>query len=566
MYKELQEVWAQQMAPGSLFEVARANVGGHLVKMWANAPDSLRDVWRNTAVFGSRDYLVYQDERWSYDQAHEQVNRIAAWLSASGVSPGDKVAIALRNYPEWMLAHWAIVSIGAVVVGMNAWWTSEEMKYALADSDADMLLADSERLARFANIQRDFPNLPVVAVRVKEALPDWATPWSEMLRAEPELADVVIDPDDDACIFYTSGTTGTPKGAQLSHRGCTNNLMTLAFGTLATKLAEEKLEAGSDAEPEEEPVASTIVATPLFHVTANNCIAQFVTMGGGKLVLMYKWDPGEALRIIEAEKITVFSGVPVMMREVVSHPDFSRRDTSSMATLSGGGAPVHPDLIDKIEKTDTPLRASQGYGMTETCGMISMGSGVYLADKPRSAGLVMPIFDLKCIDEAGNTLPQGQRGEICVRGAQLIKGYLNRPEATAETIIDGWLHTGDIGYLDEENCIFLLDRSKDMVLRGGENVYCSEVEAAIHNHQSVLECAVFSVPDERLGEEVGAAILLEKGVGLTADEIREFCKTGLAAYKIPRYIWLTDKPLPKNASGKYLKRELMESLDLADAD
>jgi acyl-CoA synthetase (AMP-forming)/AMP-acid ligase II len=310
---------------------------------------------------------------------------------------------------------------------------------------------------------------------------------------------------------------------------------------------------------------ASIVTTPLFHVTANNCLAQSMTVAGGKLVHMYKWDAGEALRIIEEEKITNFSGVPTMSREIINHPDFARRDTSSLVALGGGGAAVQPDLIDKIDKAGGGAQPAQGYGMTETCGMISASAGRYLTDKPNSAGLVLPIFEVKCIDEQGNDLPQGETGEICIRGAQVIKGYLNRPEATAESIVDGWLITGDIGFTDEDNFIYLVDRAKDMVLRGGENVYCSEVEVALYKHDSVAECAVFSVPDDRLGEEVGAAIFPAQDTHPTADDIRAFCKTQLAAYKVPRYLWILDQPLPRNASGKFVKRELQDKLKVSDA-
>jgi len=286
---------------------------------------------------------------------------------------------------------------------------------------------------------------------------------------------------------------------------------------------------------------------------------------GGKLVHLYKWDAGEALRVIEEEKITNFSGVPVMSREIINHPDFALRDTSSLRMLGGGGAPVQPDLTEKVMQRGGTAMPAQGYGLTETCGIAASSWGIFLNDKPSSAGRVLPVFDVKAIDAEGNTLPTGETGEICLKGPQIIKGYLNRPEATAETIVDGWLHTGDIGFVDEDNFVFLVDRAKDMVLRGGENVYCTEVEVAIFKHEAVAEAAVFSVPDERLGEEVGAAVLPMEGQSLSADDVREFCADKLAVFKIPRYIWIMDKPLPRNASGKFVKRELQAMLDIAAA-
>jgi long-chain acyl-CoA synthetase len=566
MYKELQETIRDMTAPGQMFSLAEVEVGGNNTRAWAMAPNSLRDVWLSTANHAAADYLVYRDERWTYEQAQDEVSRIGNWLIQQGIKPGDRVAIAMRNYPEWMLSYWAIAAVGAVSVGVNAWWVADELRYGLQDSGAKVLICDAERLARFEGIRQDFPDLKVAAVRVDD-VPAWATPWSEVLATEPALPEVDIHTDDDACIFYTSGTTGKPKGAQLTHRGCVNNLFSVIFATLSQATAQARA-LGKEA-PNllggGGPQMSTIVATPLFHVTANNCMAQVATVAGGKLVHMHKWDPGEALRIIEEEKITVFSGVPTMSREILMHPDFHTRDTSSLSSLNGGGAAVQPDLVDKIAKSGRGAQPGQGYGMTETCGIISSASGFFLADKPTSTGILMPVFDIKCIDAEGNELPRGETGEICVRGPQVIKGYLNRPEATAETIVDGWLRTGDIGYVDENDFVYLVDRAKDMVLRGGENVFCSEVETAIYEHPAVAECSVFGVPDERLGEEVGAAIFPAEGQRPSPEELREFCKTKLAAYKAPRYIWILDQPLPRNASGKFLKRELQQSLDIAAA-
>jgi long-chain acyl-CoA synthetase len=566
MYKELQETIAEMTADGQMFSIHEVEVGGHAMRAWAMAPNSLRDIWLSTAGHADKDYLVYQDERWTYAQAQEEVARIANWLVGQGIKSGDHVAIAMRNYPEWMLSYWAIACIGAVSVGVNAWWTPQELKYGLKDSKTKLLICDTERLARFAEARDEFPDMKVAAVRVED-VPAWATPWSDVLAAEATMPEAEINTDDDACIFYTSGTTGFPKGAQLTHRGCVNNILSVIFGTLSQSNAQAKAEGK---EPPDllggtKTQVSSIVATPLFHVTANNCMAQTVTIGGGKLVHMYKWDAGEALRLIEEEKVTIFSGVPTMSREIIMHPDFATRDTSTLSALGGGGAAVQPDLIEKIDKAGGGAQPGQGYGMTETCGIISASSGYFLSDKPTSAGRVVPIYDVKCIDTDRNAVATGETGEICVRSPQVIKGYLNRPDATAETIVDGWLITGDIGYVDKDNFVYLVDRAKEMVIRGGENVYCSEVETALYKHPDIAECSVFSVPDERLGEEVGAAVFPSPGAQPTAADIREFCKTLIAAYKAPRYIWILDEPLPRNASGKFVKRTLQESLDLAEA-
>ncbi len=492
------------------------------------------------------------------------MNRIANWLQQQGVGQHDRVAIAMRNYPEWLLSYWAVTSMGAVVVGIKAWWVAEELAYALNDSQPQVIICDRERLERVAEIRGDFPDLKAVALRCEE-VPDWATPWSDLLACEASMPEVEIDPDDDACIFYTSGTTGHPKGAQLTHRGCSNNVLSMLFVNITQARLSAQLMDNPAMDPSnpEGPSPATLLATPLFHVTANNCSAQPITIAGGKLAFMYKWDVEEALRLIEAEKIRTIASVPAMTRELVLHPRFDDYDTSSVLGFGGGGAPVQPDLVAKI--SDKGRAANQGYGMTETCGIIAASIGAFLAEKPTSCGPVLPIYDVKIADPEGKPLPIGEVGQVCVRGAQLIKGYLNRPEATADTIVDGWLQTGDIGYLDEDNFLYLVDRAKDMVLRGGENIYCSEVENVLFRHDAVQEVAVFAVPDERLGEEVGAAVYPRPGQSLAPDELRSFATRSLAAFKVPRYIWILEAPLPRNANGKFLKKALRSSLQLSEA-
>jgi len=574
MYDQLRQVWGELTAPGAPFEVKEVEVRGVRIKTFASAPASLREVWLASAAHGDADYLVYQDERWTYSEAHRQVARFANWLVDNDVRPGDRVAIAMRNYPEWMLAYWASISIGATAVGMNAWWTEPEMAFGLRDATPKILVCDRERLNRLLPQRAELPDCRIVGVRIPEPLPADVIDWAEVCRGS-EGADVMpevsVDADQDACIFYTSGTTGRPKGAQLTHRGCVNNLLSLVFWNMTQSAASRLARSSSSTagEPEGAEASggqlSSLVCTPLFHVTANNCIAHSMTLAGGKLIHMYKWDAGEALKLIERERITNFSGVPVMARELLAHPDFDKTDTSSLKALGGGGAQLQPDLVAKIEKTVATARPGTGYGMTETCGVITANSADFFVDKPASVGPALPTFETKCIDADGKTLPIGQTGELCVRGAQVIRGYLNCEEETAESIQDGWLRTGDIARIDEDGFIFIVDRLKDMVLRGGENIYCAEVETALFDHPSVAECAVFGVADDRLGEEVAAAIVLHPGSQDDAETLRAHCATRLARYKIPRYIWLSRDPLPRNASGKFLKRQLREELKLADA-
>lgn len=557
-YAELLKARDELTGPGGAFEIAEAEVLGNRIRTFKNAPASVRDVWLSTLQFADRDYLVYQDERLTYAQAHKQVNAVAAWLAAQGVKPGDRVAVAMRNYPEWMLIYWACVSTGIAVVGMNAWWTAEEMAYALSDSAPKYLFLDAERLDRAKERPDMVDGIKLVGVRLKGDAAG-VTPWSDVIAHGGGMPEVAIDPDSDACIFYTSGTTGHPKGAQLTHRGCVSNLFNMLYAGASSALAVER--ATGVAPPATPPTPVTLITTPLFHVTANNCGAYATTAAGGTMVLMYRWDAGEALRIIAQEKVSSMSGVPVMARELINHPDFATTDTSSLVSLAGGGAQVPPDLVQKIEAQVSTARPSTGYGMTETCGIITSVAGDFFVDKPDSAGPAMPSFEAKCVDDDGNTVAPGQVGELWVKGSSVIKGYINRPDATAASITDGWLHTGDIARIDEDGFIFIVDRKKDMVLRGGENVYCAEVESAIYRNAAVAECCVFGVPDERLGEEVGVAVVLKSGTTLSADELRAHCATIMAKHKVPRYIWFLDEPLPRNASGKFLKRDLRDRLN-----
>lgn len=575
MLMEFQEAWEELTAPGAQFAMKEIEVRGIPMRIFESAPPSMRFVWELAGGYADRDYVVFEDERFTYAEADATIKSLAHHLREEhGVGSGDRVAVAMRNYPEWVFSYWAIISLGAACVGMNAWWTSDEMKYGLADSNPKVLIADSERIERVGPVLdelRETNPLSVIAVRTpmdgNVELPDGAVRWEDVVdpsAAPATLPEADIDPDDDACIFYTSGTTGAPKGAQLTHRGSIHNLLNLAFMTGVAGLAGAKgaAAAGSEppapADPEKQNVF--MAPTPLFHVTANNCLLHPATISGSKIVLTYKWDAARALELIEREGVTNFSGVPTMTREMLMHPDWQTRDTSTLAGLGGGGAPLQPDLVEKIDKSQSGTSPSTGYGLTETHGIVTANSGALYVAKPASCGRIVPTLDGKLIDEAGNAVPNSGVGELCVRGAVVIKGYLNREESTAEAIQDGWFRTGDIATIDEDGYVFIVDRAKDMVLRGGENIYCSEVETAIYQHEAVAEAAVFGVPDDRLGEIVGVAIVLAPGASLDDAGLRKFLAPTLAKFKIPERMWFLGEPLPRNANGKFLKRELRESL------
>ena len=559
---------AELDAPGSPLATSIAKVRGIPVKVYTTAPPNMRVMWEGTTVHGDKDYLVYEDERYTYAEIHAQVRKLAQYLVSQGIGRHSRVALSMRNYPEWVVGYWATVSIGAAAVGMNAWWTPSEMEYALNDSQPGVLIVDDERLERLSQIANT-PKMHVISVRTDRTLPAGGARWTDvMATTDPGvLPNIEFDQDDDATIFYTSGTTGFPKGAQLTHRGSVANILNLVAMNMASAMAEQKaIAAGDVPAPTGEPKAPLppcfMAPTPLFHVTACNCILHAATASGAKVVLMYKWDPGRALELIEREKVTSFSGVPTMSREMLLHPDWEKRDTSSVQGMGGGGAALQPDLVHKIAGALKGGQPSTGYGMTETHGIITANSARWFIAKPESCGPLVPTLEGKLVDEDGNDLPAGPKtvGVLCVRGSVVIKGYLNREEATADSIRDGWLNTGDIARIDEDGFVYIVDRAKDMVIRGGENVYCSEVETVIYNHDAIAEACVFGIPEERLGEEVAAVIVLRPGRSLTEKELQDFLSGTIAKHKIPTKIWFRDEPIPRNASGKFLKRELKKEL------
>lgn len=562
--RELDAVWRELTAAGARYEVAPVELRGQVLRHYPAAWRNVREFWLATAGFADRDYLIYGSERITYAQAHRLSGAIAAWLHDRGVRRGDRVAIAMRNYPEWMLIYWACVSSGVVAVGMNAWWVAEEMAHGLRDARPKVLFCDAERLAQ-RDRWRSVNDTVLVAVRVDAARTTGSSvvDWAEVIAHPGDLPDVDIDPDDDACIFYTSGTTGLAKGARLSHRGCVTSTMNLAFVTEAHRLADARCQGSAaagalSAEPAAPPVG--LVTTPLFHVTANNGMAYSVTASGGRLVLMRKWDPSEALRLIEAERVTNMSGVPTMARELLNHEAASRHDLSSLAVVGMGGAPMPPDLVLRIGRSDGPMIPATGYGMTEACGAITATVGKPYTARPQSCGRLLPTFEARVVDDDDRDVAPGAAGELCVKGACVINGYLNQPEASERTIVDGWLHTGDVARIDDQGYVYILDRKKDMVLRGGENVYCAEVEAALYRHPGVAEACVFALPDERLGEDVAAAVVFERGVQGSVDELRATVGALIARHKVPRWLWILDEPLPRNANGKFLRRQLRDRL------
>jgi long-chain acyl-CoA synthetase len=541
--------------PGGLFEIVESEVRGQRVRAFKNSPPSLRALFDTARARGDAPFLIYEDERWSFADTMAQVDALGAALVARGVKPGDRVAIGMRNYPEWVVSFAAITSIGAISVSLNAWWTAEELEYALRDSGSCLVIADEERVQRIAPLLERLP-LQILAVRARGALPAGAEHWSSALVPGAALPQVTLLPDADATILYTSGTTGHPKGAVSTHRAVLSALQ--AFACRAMINAAMGIGA-KQASPKPWPT-SFILVVPLFHVTGCVPVMLSCFAAGYKLVMMHKWDPARALELIERERVTQFVGVPTQSWDLIESPEFARRDSSSLVSVGGGGAPAPPELVRRVDKGFTAARPTIGYGMTETNAYGPGNAGDDYLRKPTSCGRTVPVVELRVTDDQGRVLGANQVGELWFRGPNLIRGYWNLPEATAETIVDGWLRSGDIGRIDDEGFVYVQDRAKDMVLRAGENVYCAEVEAVLYEHPEVYEAAVFGIPHERLGEEVAAAVVPKPGRSLEPDALRSFLAQHLAPFKIPTRIEIKNEQLPRNPAGKILKRALRDEL------
>jgi long-chain acyl-CoA synthetase len=540
--------------PGQIFELIDGEVRGVKMKVFKNAPAHLGQVFAGSRGHGDKTFLVYEDEIITFAQAADRIDALASLLvNTYGVKKGDRVAVAMRNFPEWVMSFAAIISVGAVNVSMNSWWTEDEMDFALEDSGATVLICDQQRfdIGAASCVKK---NIKVLVVRAEKPLPAGVDKWEEVLPLGDKHPGADISPDDDATILYTSGTTGRPKGAVSTHRAIISSIMAFSARNTIFQMSGTKLK---DVDGPEVPT-SFILIVPLFHVTGCVPVMLSCFVAGLKLAIMYKWDPEKALEMIEREQITNFVGVPTQSWDLVNSPAFEKYDTSSLRAVGGGGAPSPTSLVGKVNDKVKNGNPQLGYGMTETNAFGPAITGSDYLSHPTSTGRASwPMF-VEVRDENLKPVPTGQSGEIWFFGPMLIRGYWNRPDATAETIVDGWLRSGDLGRLDADGYVYVEDRVKDMILRAGENVYGAEVESAIYEHPAVHEAAVFGVPHERLGEEVGVAILVNDGMTLTPEELWAFLDAKIAKFKIPTQVVIMSEPLPRNAAGKFLKRELQQ--------
>ena len=549
------ETLASEMSKEGMFELQKKTIRGNEYNVFVNVPQNLYEYFQFALIHGEWDFLAYEDESYKYQEVLNNAAGLAHILvDKYGLKKGDAVAFSMRNYPEWIYSYMAVTSIGCVAVPLNSWWQGKELDYGITHSEAKVFIGDDERLQRLEGFVE---NTPRISVRCQTNDFTNTVAFEELVKPKESFPQVEIDPEDDASIMYTSGSTGYPKGVVTTHRSIINTPVAWAF--LATMASQLESDGGETFVQAESPC--TLAAVPLFHVTGSHSNFLLSLVSATRIVLMYKWDPLKAIQLIEKYKVTSFSGVPTMTQDIITaseaNPD---TDVSSLVSLGGGGAARPPEQIKSQEKNHPTKIAGVGYGLTETNAAGTNASGKLLYDKPDTAGFPTPlIHKLKIIDEEGKEVSTGETGEVCIKSASNFRCYLKNEEATTEALDSkGWFRSGDVGCLDEDGFLYIKDRIKDIVIRGGENIACLEIEAILSEHPSVLEASVFGVPDERLGENLATRIALKPGKTATETEISSFLEEKIAKFKIPSYIWFQEEELPRIASGKTAKKQMRE--------
>ena len=557
-----QEIRAQLTGPGGPFEVITEDVGGVEMKVFKDRFPDLRTVAAFGLAHGDKEFIVHGDRRITFGDFMRTANSVSSGLRAAGIGHGDRVAVLSQNNPEWCMTFWGTVDIGAILVGLNGWWNEDEIVYGLEDSGARVLVVDRKRFERVAAEVDAISSLERVylvdADPSEFAGADGAVSPKlhrfEELTGEPsdELPTEPLSEDDAAVIFYTSGTTGRPKGAISTHRNMIANLQNTVFLLTFGAMTNPAAGMGGGGQP------VALFTSPLFHVSGCHSGLVVGMMGGMRMVMIDgRFTPEAAFELIEREQVMIWATVPTMIWRACEHPGRHEYDTSSVMSVSFGGSPSADELQRRIRETFPNVKATtNAYGLTESSSVATTLTAGDAVEKSDSVGLPMPTVDIAIAAPDGSHLPVGGTGEVLIRGPIIMPGYWNKAEATASTVIDGWLHTGDVGHLDDEGYLFITDRAKDMLIRGGENVYCVEIENRLVEHPHIADAAVVGVPHPELGEEVKAVIEVLDGEELTDDEVRAWVAESLAAFKVPTYVERWDGKLPRNASGKLLKNVL----------
>lgn len=537
------------------FAVGNAEIRGIDYPVFRNAPNSLRAMMQvSRATHGDGDFLIQGDERWSYEGFCADVNRMASALAAHvGVGPGVRVAIAMRNCPEFLILMMAVTSLGGVVVLVNGWWTGAELEYGFTDSGAKVAFADGPRVERISAFA---PRMEIRLIGVRDGEAEAPERFSDLLAGGQTTAwpTAPIHPDDDFAIMYSSGSTGHPKGVVLTHRGAISAVYTWVLRAEVAKLLQDP-SLGVPVSDAEAPCL--MIVTPLFHVTATHPLWLQSIVLGTRVVLMGKWDPAEAARIINREKVHRIMGVPTQTADLLEYAVVTGTAMPTLNYLGSGGAKRPPAQVGQLASAFPGAVIASGWGMTETNAVgLSISGPDYLRNPNATGTLQPPLQRMKIVNDDGVEVPTDAVGELVVKSAGNMRCYLNKPEETAEVLRDGWLYTGDLAKADANGIVTIVDRKKNIIIRGGENIACLEVEAALHGHDDVLEACVFSVPDDRLGESVGAGVQARAGSALNAEELAEFLSGQIAAFKIPTHVWFLDHPLPRGGTDKIDRRAL----------
>ncbi len=553
---EITQAGLKIMAENPFFAVGEAEIRGATYRVFANAPNNTDGLLFMCDMHGDKTAVVSGDVRWSFADLARESRAIAAGLTKMGVKKGDFVATATRNTPEWMATYLGVTQIGAVIVPLNGWWTAHEMEFALKDCGAKILLVDSEQSPKFLPLKDKF-GLTLISGHGEFDGQDhtWASIRDAGAGETPPTE--VVDDDDLMSIMYTSGSTGDPKGVMLTHRGAWSVLLSFGFVMSAAK---ETAKGAAMAEAAGD--LAILVSVPLFHVTGSHPVFMLSLILGRKMVLMRSWKPEDAVRLIKQEKITNFVGVPTMSHELMLAAESMGESLDTLTDLSAGGAKRPAAHVKRLADSFKRAYSSTGYGLSETSALGTYNGLADYQDHPGSCGrAVPPVTDVRIVGPDGQDMPANEAGEVWIKTPGIFAGYLNLPEETAKALTpDGWFKTGDVGTMTEDGMVTIVDRLKDMIVRGGENVACLEVEAALVKHPRILEAAVFAVPDERLGEAVGAAIYTKPGIDITLDEVNDFLEGDLAAFKRPEHLWHFNEPLPRGGTEKIDKPGLRKKL------